>query len=43
MYSTGLNPIYDKKNIYSIDAARYICGNLRNADWKKSLLTKPKL
>ncbi len=43
LYSTGLNKIYDNKNICNIDAAKCICANLRNADWKNSILTKPKL
>ncbi len=34
LYSTGLNQIYDNKNIYNIDAAKCICANLRNVDWK---------
>ncbi len=29
--------------ICNIDAAKCICVNLRNADWKNSLPTKPKL
>ncbi len=32
MYSAGLNQIYHNKNIYSIDAAKCISANLRNAD-----------
>ncbi len=43
MYYAVLNQIYDNKNIYSIDAAKCIFANLRNADWKNSLLIKPKL
>ncbi len=32
-----------KKIICNIDAAKCICVNLRNADWKTSLPSKPKL
>ncbi len=43
LHCTGLNQIYDIKNICNIDAAKCICANLRNVDWKNSILTKPKL
>ncbi len=38
-----INQIYDNKNICNTDAAKCICANLRKADWKNSILTKPKL
>ncbi len=43
LYSAGLNQIYNNRIICNIDAGKYICVNLRNADWKDSLPTKPKL
>ncbi len=43
LYSAGLNDIYDNTNICNIDEAKCICANLRNAGWKKLILTKTKL
>ncbi len=43
LYSASLNQIYDNNIICNIDAAKCICVNLRNADWKNWLPTKPKL
>ncbi len=40
MYSASLNQTYDNTNICNIDAAKCICANFRNVDWKNSILTK---
>ncbi len=34
---------YYNKNVCNIDATKCFCANLRNADWKNSVITKPKL
>ncbi len=43
LYSAGLNQTYHNKIICNIDGVKCICVKLRNADWKISLPTKPKL
>ena len=43
LYSVGLNQEFDSKTTCNIYTTKSIFINLRNTEWKNSLLTKPKL